>query len=276
MRIKDAALGGYISVFVAPPLYLLVALVSGDLHSIAAFTWKGYLWLGTAGIIHFILGRSSNYWSLKHLGANMASVFSSLNLVYTILLGFFVLGEHITRNMALGSLLIIVGPTLLAWPQYGGDPGTGDQSSNKPRLSREGIIAALLSGVFFGISPLFIKWGLAEGGSPLAGIFISYSSASLILGMTMVSTVRRDEIVHMDHQALTCFVFSGIFTALAQLLRYVALKWDPISVVGPLMGTIPVFLLALSFVMNRKAESFRLNVIIGAILVTLGAALVYR
>ena len=276
MRIKDAALGGYISVFVAPPLYLLVALVSGDLHNIAAFTWKGYLWLGTAGIIHFILGRSSNYWSLKHLGANMATVFSSLNLVYTILLGFFVLGEHITRNMALGSLLIIVGPALLAWPQHGGGPGTGDQSSNKPRLSREGIIAALLSGVFFGISPLFIKWGLAEGGSALAGIFISYSSASLILGMTMVSTVRRDAIVHMDRQALTCFVFSGFFVALAQLLRYVALKWDPISVVGPLIGTIPVFLLALSFVMNRKAESFRLNVIIGAILVALGAALVYR
>ena len=276
MRIKDAALGGYISVFVAPPLYLLVALVSGDLHNIAAFTWKGYLWLGTAGIIHFILGRSSNYWSLKHLGANMATVFSSLNLVYTILLGFFVLGEHITRNMALGSLLIIVGPALLAWPQHGVDPETGDQSSKKPRLSREGIIAALMSGVFFGISPLFIKWGLAEGGSALAGIFISYSSATLILGMTMVSTVRRDAIVHMDRQALTCFVFSGFFVALAQLLRYVALKWDPISVVGPLMGTIPVFLLALSFVMNRKAESFRLNVIIGAILVVLGAALVYR
>ena len=92
----------------------------------------------------------------------------------------------------------------------------------------------------------------------------------------MVGTARRDAIVHMERQALTWFVFSGLFTALAQLLRYVALKWDPISVVGPLMGTIPVFLLALSFVMNRKAESFRLNVIIGAILVTLGAALVYR
>ncbi len=276
MRVKDASLGGYISVFVAPPLFLLVALILGDLPSIAAFTWKGYLWLGIAGIIHFVLGRSSNYWSVKYLGANMASVFSAVNIVYVILLGFFILGEHITRNMALGSLLIIIGPALLAWPQKGGNPGTEDQSGNKPRLSRNGIIAGLLTGLFFGITPLFIKLGLAEGGSALAGTLISYSSAMFILGISMVSTVRRDAVFRMERQAFVWFLLSGLFVALAQVSRYTALKLAPISVVSPLIATNTVFLLALSFVINRKTESFRLNVIIGALLVVLGAALVYQ
>ncbi|MFZ3114711.1 MAG: EamA family transporter [Syntrophales bacterium] len=276
MRIKDVSLGGYVSVFVAPPLFLLVALILGDLPSIAAFTWKGYLWLGIAGIIHFVIGRSSNYWSVKYLGANMASIFTAANIIYVILLGYFVLGEHITRNMALGSLLIMVGPALLAWPQKGGDPGAGDQTASKPRLSRKGIIAGLLTGLFFGISPLFIKWGLAEGGSALAGTFISYSSAMFILGMSMVSTTRRDSVFHMERQAVVWFILSGLFTALAQISRYTALKLTPISIVGPLIATNTVFLLVLSFVINRKTESFRLNVIIGALLVVVGAALVYQ
>ncbi len=276
MRIKDAALGGYISVFVAPPLFLLVAMALDDLRAIAAFSKEGYLWLGVAGIIHFVLGRSSNFWSFKYLGANMASVFSALQLVYTIFLGFFLLGEQITGNMILGSLLIMVGPALLAWPQGDSHTARGDQDDGKPRLSRPGVMAALLAGVFFGISPFFIKRGLAEGGSALAGAFISYSSASFILGLSMINTVRRTEIIRMETKALLWFVASGLFVALAQLLRYSALKSDPISVVGPLIATTPVFLLAFSFIMNRKVESFRMNVILGALLVVLGAALVYR
>jgi drug/metabolite transporter (DMT)-like permease len=54
------------------------------------------------------------------------------------------------------------------------------------------------------------------------------------------------------------------------------MKTDPISVIGPLIATIPVFLLALSFAINRQIESFRLNVIIGAVLVVLGTVLLYR
>ena len=276
LRIRDAALGGYVSVFIAPPLFLLVALIIGDLHNIGQFTWKGYLWLAMAGIIHFVAGRSSSYWSLKYLGANMASVFSGLNLVYTILLGFFVLGEHVTRNMVLGSVLIIIGPSLLAWPQKSGTPGSKVEDGDKPRLSRKGIMAALISGIFFGISPLFIKWGLQEGGSALAGTFVSYTSATLILGMTMLNPTRKGDVIHMEHRALLWFSFSGIFVGLAQFLRFSALKLTQISIAGPLIATSRVWLLLLSFIVNRKVESFRINVVVGTILTMLGAVLVYR
>lgn len=277
MRIADPSLGGYISVFVGPPLFLLVAFGMGDLHSIASFTWKGYLWLSVAGIIHFVLGRSSNYLSVKYLGANMASVFSALSLLYTVLLGILVLGERMTQNIVLGSLLIIVGPALLAWPQSKSGARTDKPgSSHLPRLSAKGVLAALLMGLFFGITPLFIKLGLKEGGSALAGAFVSYTSASLILGATMANGERRNGVVFMDRQAMLWFVFSGLLVSMAQLLRYTALRIIPISVAGPLIATSPVFMLALSFAINRRVETFRPNVIVGAVLVVLGTALVYR
>jgi drug/metabolite transporter (DMT)-like permease len=276
LRIADASLGGYISVFVAPPLFLLIALVLGDLQSIGSFTAKGYLWLAIAGIIHFVLGRPSHYWAMKYLGANMASVFTALNLVYTMLLGFFILGEQVTKGMALGSALIIIGPILQVWPKAGEDSANARESNSSPRISAKGITAALTTGVCFGVSPLFIKWGLQQGGSALAGTFLSYSSAMVLLGATMVSTVRREAVVHMERRALLWFVLSGLFVALAQLLRYIALKVSPISVAGPLTATSPMFLLLLSFMVNRDMESFRWNVLLGAMLVVAGAAILYQ
>ncbi len=276
LRVRNAPLGGYISVFVGPPLFLLVAVLLGDLHSIGAFAWKGYLWLAVAGIIHFVAGRSFNYLSVRYLGANMASIFAASSLVYTVLLGFFVLGEHITQNMVIGSLLIIVGPALLAWSPHHENPGSKVESADSPRLSPKGITAGLVTGIFFGSSSLFIKWGLGEGGSPLAGTFISYTSAALILGMTMLNPTRKDEVVHMERRALLWFMFSGVFASLAQLFRYTAMKLSPISVAGPLIQTSPVFLLVLSLALNRKIESFRIKVVLGAILVVIGAVMLSR
>ena len=275
IRIKDPALGGYISVFVAPPLFLLAALAASDLGSITAFTPKGYGFLALAGIIHFVFGRSSNYWSLKHLGANMTSIVVALSPIYTIVMGIFILGEHITGNTALGCALIVIGPAVLFWPEQKGRPKTPDHS-DKPRLSSQGIMAALLSGVCYGISPLFIKWGLQQGGSALAGAFISYAAATLVLGATMINRVRRDAVVHMERWALIWFALSGFFVGLAQLSRYIALKLSPISIAGPLTATTPVFLLLLSFLTNRNVESFRFTVILGAILVVIGTVMVYQ
>ena len=197
-------------------------------------------------------------------------------LVYMALLGFFILGEHISKNTLLGSALIIIGPLLLLWPQHGAISRAEDKSSDKPKLSRKGMTAALLTGCFFGISPLFIKWGLLQGGSALAGSFISYSSAMFFFGITMLRRVKREEIAKMECQALIWFAWSGIFVGLATLLRYTAFKYTQISIAGPLVATSPVFLMLLSLMVNRKVESFRPNVILGAILVFVGAALLYR
>jgi len=276
LRIKDAGLGGYISVAVAPPLILAMAVIGGELHSITSFTWKGYAYLAAAGITNFVFGRSAGYRAIQHLGANMAAILSSLNLIYSILLGIVILGERVTRDLAVGSALIMIGPALLFWPQQEDDDSREDGLSKKPRLNRAGIVAALLTGVFYGVTPLLVKLGLREGGSPLAGTLISYSTALLVFGATMIGPEIRGGIINMERTALLWFAASGILATAAQLLRYVALSWSPISVAGPLLATIPLFLVLLSFIVNRKLESFRLNVILGAILVVMGVVLVYR
>lgn len=275
LGVKDAHLGVYISVFIAPPLFLLIALAIGDIKNIATFTWLGYLWLALAGIIHFVAGRSFNYMAIRHLGANMTTVFSSLNLLYTVLLGFFVLGEHISRSVAIGVTFIIIGPMLLAWSPRKNNPGPQAAEGNKPRISRKGIIAGLTCGVFFGISPLFIKLGLQQGGSPLAGTFISYTSAMMVLGIMLGSPERREGVIHMGRKALLWFTFAGLFVGMAQLFRYWAINLVGVSIASPLISTNPLFLLTLSFIFNRKMESFRINVILGAVFVVIGTVLMF-
>lgn len=277
VRVDNAALGGYITVFVTVPLFLVIGIVQGDIQSIGAFSWQGYLWLALAGIIHFVAGRTFLFMSVKHLGAILASIFSTTNIAYTVALGFLFLGEKVTANTIIGSVLIMVGPAVSIWsPTRNISASAKPEAKDKPKITKKGLVAAILSGIFFGSSALFIKWGLRDGGSPLSGAFISYVGAALVLMVTITGNGQKYNLVHMERRALGWFILAGVLGGIAQLLRYQALDVAPISVVGPLVSTTTVFLLVLSAFINRKTELFGPTVITGAILVVAGAALVYR
>ena len=69
------------------------------------------------------------------------------------------------------------------------------------------------------------------------------------------------------------FCLSGLLSAIAQLMLYIALSLGPASVVVPIIATSPVFVLLLSFIFNRKIEVFGMNIIIGMITVVAGGIL---
>ena len=71
MQGASASQGLYITVTFGVPAFLLAAIVTGQFGQAAGvISPMGLVWLGAAGIVHFLGGRYCNYRSIGAIGAN--------------------------------------------------------------------------------------------------------------------------------------------------------------------------------------------------------------
>ena len=77
-----------------------------------------------------------------------------------------------------------------------------------------------------------------------------------------------------DRQSLKIALLVGLTTNIAQLLRYVALKYGSVILVTAAIRTSPLGILLLSFIFNRQYESFSRWVLLSNALLIIGTAMI--
>ncbi|MFC2009945.1 EamA family transporter [Chloroflexota bacterium] len=268
LRVTDAATGVLITVPMAAILYLIILVFLGQVSSIFSFSWQSYIWLAATGIINYTIGRSLRYNLVQLSGANISNLLgSSSRPIFAVLFAITLLNELLTWELAVGISLIVSGLAINSLnPQI--FKGGGRLFSGIPGKA---YLLALGIGLSMGLAPILIKLGLGSSGSPVAGAFIAHSVATLSFIPLLFNHRKRVSLVTMKGGALGYFLLAGFFVAIAQLLRYFALGIGPASVVAPLFSISPVFALLLAFFFNRKLEVFNRNVILGTVVVIVGA-----
>ena len=66
---------------------------------------------------------------------------------------------------------------------------------------------------------------------------------------------------------------AGLSVFMAQLLRFFSLALADVTIVDPLMRTVGVFTLILSYLVNRRLEHITLGVVLGVLVSFAGSAL---
>ncbi len=267
--IADPTIGVLITVPLSLPLFLIILVATGKVQDIFSFPWQSYVWLSVAGILNYYAGRTSNYIAVQLLGANVCSVLVRIAPIIAATIGITFLGEALSGQLTAGILLTIGGVGIASLGLKMAMNGR-----HGSHLSSRGIYYALLTGFFFGLSPIFIKMGLHDAYSPIAALFISYSAAAVVLSVQLFRQRKREALFSMKGSVFRFFGLVCLFTSAAQVLRFIALSISPVSVVTPLVHTSPVFLLILSFLFNRKLEVFNAAVVAGVVLTVAGAILV--
>jgi len=132
----------------------------------------------------------------------------------------------------------------------------------------------LLAASCFGTVAVVRKLGLGHAG-PLFDSAINITAA-LIASSAFVLATGNQGSLRCDRRSLGFFVAGGIAENSGVFLVLAALGFGDVSIVTPLAGTAPLFVLLLAYLFPSEAERLSWRVVLGAVLIVLGVVLLSR
>jgi uncharacterized membrane protein len=272
-----------ITVPMGVPLFFLAALVTGNLATVAGFPPKALAALALAGVLHFVFGRYCNYRATRAIGTNLVAPVQQVNLIVTLVLAIWLLGEQLTMLKILGIAFILAGPsvTMRARPAAGERDVSPEKitpiDAEKPAAFEpnytEGYLFSLLSAVGYGLSPILVRVGL-EGkglGAGLAGGFVAYVAATVVMGLVLLWPGNLRQVLAVKPESAKWFTFSGVLVFFSQMFLYMAMAVAPVTVVSPILRLSMLFRLYFSRLLNPQHEVFGGPVILGTVVSLAGA-----
>jgi uncharacterized membrane protein len=255
--------------------------------------------LAMAGVLHFVWGRYCNYRAMRAIGTNLAAPVQQVNLIVTLVLAIWVLGETLTPLRVLGIALILLGPSFTMREGDRRDeppaPATGAAAAAEAAVVQDGepaaVVApsppafqprygegytfALLSATGYGLSPIFISMGLESKGlgASIAGGLIAYVAATAVMILILLWPGQLRHALAIKPESAKWFAFSGVMVCISQMFLYMALALAPVTVVSPINRLTIVFRLYFSRLLNPHHEVFGGKVIVGTVISLAGAVL---
>ena len=258
--------GTFLTVLIGMPLFLIAVGIMGQFSRLSGLPWQDLLSLAAIGVFQLVIGRYCFYRSIGCLGANQAELLQSLQVPASVVVGLSFLNESMTVAISIALVFIMIGPglVLVSRAHITRVPGA------MPTRAKEGIMYGVLAVIAFGAGDGLARSVLAGTGLGLAGGMLSYLAAGLVLAPVVILTKQITAVRQTPKSAIRWFALSSLLTFSAQLSRYLALAISPVTVVVPLMRTVPVFVLVFSFLVNRHLEVFSLSVVIGILCTVAG------
>ena len=293
-----------ITVPIGLPISFLVALATGSLAAVAGFSSRALLALSLSGVMHFVWGRYCNYRATRAIGTNLVAPIQQINLIFTLMLAIWILGETLTPLRMLGIALVLLGPSFTlraeAAPGAGKAPlrakarlraqalgadvtsqGIADSApaetiaaapAFRPSYA-EGYFWALLSATGYGLSPILVRIGLEGKGLAVsvAGNLVASLAATVLMGLFLLPPRQLKHALAVGREPAKWFTLSGILVAISQLFLYMAMSIAPVTVVSPINRLSILFRLYFSRLLNPQHEVFGGKVVLGTIVSLTGA-----
>ena len=219
-----------------------------------------------AGLIGTLVGRALLYAGIKRVGASRAEPVKASMPLFASVVAVVLLGETMSVGNLAGILLIIVGITLISWESR----GDGADGSAAPHYLLLPLGAALL----FGLEPVLVKVGFAEGTPVLVGLTIKTLVASVGLVGFQWSRGAMPSVTDLRDGNLRWYVAAGVASTGFLVAYYSALEIAPVVVVTPIMQTSPLLVVLFSVVFLRGLERVTWRIGAAATLVVGGAMVI--
>ena len=223
------------------------------------YTWQAVPYFALSGLIGTTGGRLFRVLAIQKVGAPVAAAINNLTPLVASVLAIVLLGERVQPPIVVGTLVIVTGTILLSLSgRYVG--------FRVPDLAYPFIAATC-----FGAVQILRKLGLASAG-PLLGATINVSAA-LIASTAFVAASGNLGSLRCSRRSLLYFIGGGIAENGGVFLLLLALGWGDVSVVVPLAGTAPLFVLGLAYLVPSDRSRLGWRIVAGVILIVLGVAI---
>lgn len=217
---------------------------------------SAFLLFVLAGLVGTVSGRLLRFIAIERVGASVSAAIVNLNPLIATLLAILLLGEHVTVPIVTGTLVIAMGTILLS------------TSGRHVGFRASMLLLPLGSATCFGLVSILRKLGLS-GAGPLVGTALNVTTAAVAFAAFLIASRQRDAFF-CRRRNLAYFVAAGLAENIAVFMNVVALGMGTVSVVTPLYGSSPIFVLLLSFFFLRGIERVNARVVVGTLLIVLG------
>jgi uncharacterized membrane protein len=249
--------GVWINVLVGTLGLWAAVLLTGGLYRVSAV---GIALFAVAGIIGTVSGRVLRFMAIEKVGASIAAALNNLHPLFAAALAIAVLGEQVTLPILAGTLVIVLGTALLS---------SGGQRAG---VRARHLWLPIASAACFGTVAVLRKIGLGQMG-PVQGAAINATTALVVFSAFLVASGQRHAMASRG-RGLALFVAAGVAENTGVFLNILALSVGSVSVVTPLVGTSPIFVLLLSPFFLRGVEGLGVRVVAGTVLIVGGVYLV--
>jgi drug/metabolite transporter (DMT)-like permease len=250
---------------------LLVIYLSGKWASLQP---GALVWFVLAGMLTSFLGRYLLFESVKINGPSRAGTYKVASPVFTLFIGMFIIGEQVNRGSLAGAVISLVGLYIISAQDFfrketAGGPG------KKRKAVNTGVLIGLASGLSFAVGIAARKVGLEIWPSAVGGAFIGSLTASALTMISFALTKKSIPWRRLLGKDSVNYVYSGLCTGVAILCFFVALQYATVSIANVVASLEPLFTIVLSYLILRKKEVITGRLVGGALLVTVGAALIF-
>ncbi len=252
------AYGGYwVNLAVGTVGLWVAVLVRGPLEPLQA---RGIAFFVLAGLVGTVAGRLLRFISIEKVGASVTAALNNLYPFISSGLAILLLGERVTMAIVAGTVVIVFGTLLLST--------SGRLVGFRPR----DLVFPILSATCFGVVTVLRKLGLSSM-SPVPGFAVNVTTALIAFTAFLAVSGNRGAMA-LTGRSLAYFVAAGVAENAGVFLALLALDLGTVSVVAPLAGTAPIFVLLMSFFFLRGVERLTARVVLGTLFIVLGVYLI--
>lgn len=252
---------------------------------------KAVAFFAVSGLFAPAISRAAALGGVRALGPSISvPIQQGLRPLIVVPAAVIVLNETIGWTRVLGLAAIVMGGWILSREPERADelpsealvapePDTGQLATEVERRSRTstlrfrpGIAFPVAAALGYAMSDLLVKVGLGGGSDPVYAAPLSIGVGFLVWALAHAfRPVRRRFQLGKDAGWL---VLSGAFMGTAILLLFHALARGDVSVVAPVIGTQPLFVMLFSAVLLKHLEVRDRSTIFAASIVVIGTILV--
>ncbi len=236
------------------------ALLLTPLHTLA--TPGIFIFLGV-GLFQPGLTRLLTVKGIDTLGVAIADPIRASTPMFSSLMAILFLGEQMTFAILCGTILIILGVTVLSHQKSAGRP-----------LRLLYFCYPILASFLVGLSQVARKFGLAFIPHPFLAASLTATSSFAVISSLFFLTGQRAEGLRLTRECLPYYLSAGVAISMSMASLYYALSLGEVIVVIPVTSSGPFFALTLSAIFLRDIEQVTLKIVFGASLIVLGVVLV--